>query len=145
MDIEKVVENIQRICREKGTNPTIVGKESGAGKSMVTNMKMRGVLPSIEKMSVFAAYLGVTTSELLGEEKGPAPVAEGEPIYPPEYDFLSPEDRELVDNMIRSLSKKQQAAPSTTKLYIAARDGSRMEVEVDGEITLPDESSDIPE
>lgn len=99
----------------------------------------------MDKVERLAAYLGVSISELLGEEKGPAPVAEGEPIYPPEYDLLSPEDKALVDNMIRSLSKKQQASSGPTKLYIAARDSSRMEVEVDGEIILPDESSDIPE
>ena len=123
----------------------MAGRESGAGKDMVSYMKKRGILPSIEKMSLLATYLGVTTSELLGEEKEPAPVAEGEPVYPPEYDLLSPEDKALVDNMIRSLSKKQQASSGPTKLYIAARDGSRMEVEVDGEILLPDESDEIPE
>lgn len=107
MDIEKVVQNIQRICKEHGTTPTVACRESGAGKDMVTNMKMRGILPSIEKMSMLATYLGVTTSELLGEKIGPAPVAEGEPVYPPEYDLLSPEDQALVDNMIRSLAKKK--------------------------------------
>ncbi len=145
MDIEKIVQNIQRVCKERGTTPSVAGRESGAGKDMVSYMKKRGILPSIEKMSLLATYLGVTTSELLGEEKEPAPVAEGEPVYPPEYDLLSPEDKALVDNMIRSLSKKQQASSGPTKLYIAARDGSRMEVEVDGEIILPDESDEIPE
>lgn len=73
MDIEKVVQNIQRICREKGTTPTAAGKESGAGKDLVSLMKMRGSFPSVEKMSLLAAYLGVTTSELLGEKIEPAP------------------------------------------------------------------------
>ena len=145
MDIEKVVENIQRICKERGITPTVACRESGAGQNMVSYMKKQGIIPSVEKMSKLAAYLGVTTSELLGEEKGPIPVTEGEPVYPPEYDLLSPEDKALVDNMIRSLSKKQQASSGPTKLYIAARDGSRMEVEVDGEIILPDESDEIPE
>lgn len=67
MDVVKIVENIQRVCKERGTNPTAAGKESGAGKDLVTNMKRRGVLPSIEKMGLLADYLGVTTSELLGE------------------------------------------------------------------------------
>lgn len=145
MDIEKVVENIQRVCKERGITPTVACRESGAGQNMVSYMKKQGIIPSVEKMSKLAAYLGITTSELLGEEKGPAPVAEGEPIYPPEYDLLSPEDQALVDNMIRSLAKKQQSSPSPTKLYIAARDGSRMEVEFDEEIILPDESDEIPE
>lgn len=77
MDIEKIVENIQRICRAKGTTPTAAAKESGAGQNMVTAMKNEGRIPSIEKMSLLASYLGVTTSELLGEEKEPTPVSEG--------------------------------------------------------------------
>ena len=73
MDALKIVENIQRICKEKGTTPTVAGKESGAGKDLVSAMKRRGVLPSIEKIMLLADYLGVTTSELLGEEiKKPA-------------------------------------------------------------------------
>ena len=76
MDIEKIVQNIQQICKEHGTTPTVACRESGAGKDMVTNMKMRGNLPSIEKMTMLAAYLGVTTSELLGEKKEPTPVSE---------------------------------------------------------------------
>lgn len=103
MDIEKVVQNIQRICKEHGTTPTVACRESGAGKDMVTNMKMRGILPSIEKMSMLAAYLDVTTSELLGEEKVPTPVTKNEAPYPPEYDLLSPEDQALIDSMIRRL------------------------------------------
>lgn len=89
--------------------------------------------------------IGVQDLQPKEEEKGPTPVAEGEPMYPPEYDLLSPEDKALVDNMICSLSKKQQTSSGPIKLYIAARDGSRMKVEVDGEIILPDESDEIPE
>ena len=70
MDTQKIVENIQNICREKGTNPTTAGKESGAGKDLVSSLKKRGVLPSIEKIMLLADYLGVTTSELLGEIPG---------------------------------------------------------------------------
>lgn len=83
MDVEKIVENIQRICKEKGTTPTVAGKESGAGKDLVSAMKRRGVLPSIEKMRLFAEYLGVTTSELLGEKIEP-----GTPAGPPSENEL---------------------------------------------------------
>ena len=107
MDIEKVVENIQRACKDRGVTPTVAAKESGAGKDMVSALKKNGRIPSVERMSMLASYLGVTTSELLGEEKEPAPVSEGEPLYPPEYDLLSQEDKALVDNMIRSLAKKK--------------------------------------
>lgn len=107
MDIEKVVENIQRACQAKGTTPTVAARESGAGQNVVTALKKKGSIPSVDKIQKLAVYLGVTTSELLGEEKKPAPVSEGEPLYPPEYDLLSQEDKALVDNMIRSLAKKK--------------------------------------
>lgn len=114
MDVDKVVQNIQRICQERGTTPTVAARESGAGKSLVTQMKRQGIIPSVEKMSMLAAYLGVTTSELLGEEKEPAPLARDRPVYPPEYDQLSPEDKALVDSMIRRLilEKNQEGALS---------------------------------
>lgn len=69
MDVLKIVENIQKICKERGTNPTLAGKESGAGKDLVSSMKRRGVLPSIEKMMLLADYLGVTVSELIGDTR----------------------------------------------------------------------------
>jgi len=144
MDREAFVQKVKMLCLQRGVKPTNVCNELGIGGSFLPDIK-RGRIPSVEKVQMLASYLGVTTSELLGEEKEPTPAAESGPLYPPEYDSLSPEDRELVDNMIRSLSKKQQAAPSPTKLYIAARDGSRIEVDLDEEITLPDESSEIPE
>ena len=61
-----------------------------------------------------AVYLGITTSELLGEEKEPAPAVESRPAYPPEYDQLSSEDKALVDSMIRRLilEKNQEGASS---------------------------------
>lgn len=74
MDKIKIVENIQKICKERGTNPTVAGRESGAGETMVTNLKRKGTLPSIEKFQLLAQYLGVTTSELLGEGEKPTPM-----------------------------------------------------------------------
>lgn len=75
METERIVKNIQRICKERGTTPTVACRESGAGKGMVSALKKQGTIPSIEKMSLLASYLGVTTSELLGEKK-PTPDTE---------------------------------------------------------------------
>lgn len=55
---------------------------------------------------------------------------------------LKPEQWDALESIALSLMEKPTPP---TKLYIAARDGSRMEVEVDGEITLPEEDADIPE
>ena len=102
MGAPEFVQNVKKYCNLKGVKPTVACRESGVGTSFINNVE-KGSAPSVEKVQMLAAYLGVTTSELLGEEKGPAPVSESEPLYPPEYDRLSPEDKELIDNMIRRL------------------------------------------
>lgn len=67
MDAEKVIEKILAVCRQKNLKPTAACMESGAGKDLIANLR-KGIIPSVEKVSRLAAYLGVTTSELLGEE-----------------------------------------------------------------------------
>lgn len=120
MDVLKVVENIQRICKEKGTNPTTAGKESGAGKDLVSAMKRRGVLPSIEKMRLLADYLGVTTSELLGEEKKPTVQDDGlteeEQWLINMFRLLTPEQKEFVLGAVQTAADKQRSpqAPPTS-------------------------------
>lgn len=113
MDKLKIVENIQRICKERGTNPTVAGRESGAGETMVTNLKRKGTLPSIEKMQLLARYLGVTTSELLGEEK-PTPVSgdgQGNPVRRSilnKIDGMSDSELVALDEVIDTLKKLRQ-------------------------------------
>lgn len=107
MDKIVFVQNVKKACEARGVKLAVALRDSGLDKSFINNIEARGSTPSVEKVQMLAAYLGVTTSELLGEEKGLTPVAEGEPMYPPEYDLLSPEDKALVDNMIRSLAKRK--------------------------------------
>ena len=133
MDKDAFVQKVKMLCIQKGVKPTNACKESGVGGSFLSDIN-RGQVPSVERVQMLAAYLGVTTSELLGEEKGPAPVAEGESIYPPEYDLLSPEDKALVDNMIRSLSMKMRE--NTTFILIPPKD------KTDSEMAQSDEGID---
>ena len=113
MDNDAFVQKVKMLCLEKGLKPTNVCNECGVGGSFLPDIK-RGRSPSVDKVQKLAAYLGVTTSELLGEEKEPAPAAEGGPVYPPEYDLLSSEDKALVDSMIRRLilEKNQEGTSS---------------------------------
>ncbi|MCH5260715.1 MAG: helix-turn-helix transcriptional regulator [Lachnospiraceae bacterium] len=115
MDNDAFVQKVKMLCLEKGLKPTNVCNECGVGGSFLPDIK-RGRSPSVDKVQMLAAYLGVTTSELLGEEKESAPAAEGGPRYPPEYDQLSPEDRMLVDSMIRRLimekNQRDTSSPS---------------------------------
>lgn len=54
--------------------------------------------------------------------------------------------RAVADVEIARCAEQAQTAPArtTTRLYVAARDGSRIETELDGEITIPEENADIP-
>lgn len=94
MDAGKFVQNIKNICSQKGIKPTVACKESGVGGSFINDIE-RGRVPSVAKVQMLAEYLGVTTSELLGEE------------LPGDYDFkaaffngadptLTPEERDAM-------------------------------------------------
>lgn len=67
MDKEIFVQNVKHFCRLKGVKPTNACKESGVGGSFLSDIN-RGQTPSAAKVQMLAQYLGVTTSELLGEK-----------------------------------------------------------------------------
>lgn len=67
MDKEILVQNIKRFCDQRGVKPTTACRESGVGTSFISDIN-RGQTPSVTKVQMLATYLGVTTSELLGED-----------------------------------------------------------------------------
>lgn len=67
MDRAIFVENIKKYCAQRGVKPTVACRESGAGADLINQMERRGSIPSVERVQQLAQYLGVTTSELLGE------------------------------------------------------------------------------
>ena len=58
----------------KNVKPTNACKESGVGSSFLSDIQ-RGQTPSVAKVQLLAQYLGVTTSELLGEVPSPADIS----------------------------------------------------------------------
>ncbi len=86
MDRSTFVENIKKYCAKKGVKPTVACRESGVGSSFINNIEVRGQIPSVERVQQLATYLGVTTSELLGEA---LPSAGGIELSGPELDFLT--------------------------------------------------------
>lgn len=74
MDKELFVQKVKMICSERGIKPTNACKESGVGGSFINDIE-RGRVPSVVKVQMLADYLGVTTSELLGEASGTTPGA----------------------------------------------------------------------
>lgn len=86
MDKDVFVQKVKMLCLQKGVKPTNACKECGIGGSFLSDIS-RGQVPSVERVQILASYLGVTTSELLGEEKEPAPE---------DGDGLNEEQQELV-------------------------------------------------
>lgn len=95
MDKEYFVKKVEFLCLQKGIKPTTACKESGLGTSFLPDIK-RGRIPSVDKFEKLAAYLGVTTSDLLGEVPPKASLIPEHPYLVMRYDKLSKEDQEDV-------------------------------------------------
>lgn len=106
MDKVLFVQNVKQACKIKGVKPTIACYDSGVGRSFINNIEARGQVPSVEKVQMLASYLGVTTSELLGEEKALPTVADEERLDQELIERLcqlSPEELEKVDAFVQGL------------------------------------------
>lgn len=86
MDREKFVQNIKFFCARRNVKPTVACVESGAGKNFINHLVRQGSEPSVGKVQLLAEYLGVTTSELLGETLPDDSIDED----------LSPEEHQLL-------------------------------------------------
>lgn len=71
MNVDIFVENLKRILKERNISPATAGRESGCGQDFIPNMEHKKSAPSYIKVQQMAQYLGMTTSELLGEKSGP--------------------------------------------------------------------------
>lgn len=115
---ELFVKNIKNICLAKGIKPTVACRESGAGTNLINQLENRGSIPSVEKVQLLAQYLGVTTSELLGEED---PHGEGptQPYLVMRYNSLSPASQDklvtFLEYLVAEESKKNVSESDTGK------------------------------
>lgn len=107
----------ESLCIKSGSDVSNTLRALGLSTSKGTAWR-NGSIPNGEILLKIASYFHVSTDYLLGNTDDPRPtgkkeqpalVPESRPLYPPEYDLLSPEDRTLVDNMIRSLAKKKSS------------------------------------
>lgn len=74
MNKELMISNVLKFCAAREIKPTVACSEAGVGKNFVTNMK-RGQTPSVAAVADLAAYLGVSTSDLVGDAQTPAELA----------------------------------------------------------------------
>ena len=107
MDKEKFVQNVKMICLQKGVKPTNACKESGVGGSFLSDIN-RGQVPSVAKVQMLAEYLGVTTSELLGENAPTDPEAgEREKEFVRLFGMLKIDQQDLVLAQLQGIVASQ--------------------------------------
>lgn len=71
MDKERLIANIESAAKKRGESVTPACINAGVGKTFISDI--RKSTPSVEKIAKLAAYLGVTTSDLLGEQTSKEP------------------------------------------------------------------------
>ena len=74
MDKELLIFNIRKYCAARNLKPTIACTAAGVGRSYVSSIA-RGQTPSVASVADLAAYLGVSTSDLVGDAQTPADLA----------------------------------------------------------------------
>ena len=109
MDAQLFVQNIKYYCNLRDAKPTVACRESGVGSSFINNVE-RGQTPSVAKVQMLAEYLGVTTSDLLGEKKEPTVqddgLSEGEQALMTLFRQLTPDQQEMVLRMVQAAADK---------------------------------------
>lgn len=117
---------------------------------VISNWEQDVSKPDANKMVRLCEALGISLSYLLdyyGEEKAPLYSSEAMKLAA-DYDKLDGYGQRMLrlvaDEEKARCDGQARSSPSTTKLYVAARDGSRIETEIEGELTIPDESDEIP-
>lgn len=106
MNKDVFVQNVKKYCALKGVKPTIACDESGAGKNLIGQLVNRDTVPSVERVQLLAQYLGVTTSDLLGEQNESSPPLEEDRLLAG-YDALSARNREKLEEYLDLLLSSQ--------------------------------------
>ena len=117
MDKDAFVENIKRYCAMRKVKPTVACRESGAGVNFINKITTQGSIPSVERVQLLAQYLGVTTSELLGESLPNVPAFPEHPDLVILYDQLSEGARQEVMAFVEfKRTQETKAAKGSTPL-----------------------------
>lgn len=106
MQTDIFVQNVEKYCKIKGVKPTVACDESGAGRELLSKLKNKGVIPSVERTQLLAQYLGCTVSDLLGEKATSSPPSEDDELLR-KITSLSPEYREKAEEYLDFLTGLQ--------------------------------------
>ena len=93
MDNEQLIMNIANCAAARNESTTRACINAGCGKSFISNIK-RGQTPGVALVAQLAAYLGVSTSDLVGDKRPGADEEEARLLGL--YDELNDEGRERL-------------------------------------------------
>ena len=99
-------ENIYKVCRERGTNPTAVLKAIGSSAGNTSNWK-HGSVPNVERCNRMANHLGVSLDYLVNHRK-----------LKSDQELLSESDKEWLRVIHRIPEEKQQMCMDFLKTHI---------------------------
>lgn len=140
MDKEKFVQNVKYYCKLKGVKPTPACRDAGVGNSFINSIE-RGQTPSVGAVQRLAKYLGITTSELLGEKITFGEGDENNPAYRElRYiiDNASSEERRRFLDLIRMYKGfEDEAAERRKKSSSAQSEAAEEEKEQAFECGMP--------
>lgn len=120
MDKQQFVQNIKFYCLKRNVKPTVACREAGVGSSFINNIEARGQIPSVEKVQQLAGYLGVSTSELLGEQVTSSGAGGSDRGLKKEEQLLligyrnaDPRTREIIDQIVEPFCKIKKTTGRT--------------------------------
>ena len=70
MDKDILIKNIEAAAFRAGSKPTPICIAAGVGRQFLSDLR-RNKIPSVAKVADLAAYLGVSTSDLVGDSNTP--------------------------------------------------------------------------
>ena len=100
-----VIERIRRLMDHRGWTTYRLAKESGLSLSTVINIYKRNSVPSVDTLEAICKGFGITLSQFFAEDE----MVELTPELKEIFDCwvkLTPDEKELVLNMIKALNKK---------------------------------------
>ena len=111
----KIAEKIYRLRTEHDMTQSQLAKIAGVSDKAVSAWEAGTRDPKIKSIQGICSHFGIDINRFIDEdtndyrEKAPTPVSESGPLYPPGYDSLTTEQKEIVDRLIADLAKNHQS------------------------------------
>ncbi len=104
---EVIVERIESLTKTKGITVNILLKECGINKSLLSDLKSKGSMPSADKLKKIADFFGVTTDYLLGRSDKKSITPDVLAFHKNTPGDFTEDEKEEIDNFIQYIISKR--------------------------------------